>query len=360
MRKVVALGGAMLVAVTFSACGGSEDSKRGEDDKSTASSTSTSTTAPEPAQRPEGDWSVMRWEIETGDEDASGEVSQVLYKITPTCEAGPCDLEITGAGQNGSAFPAEMPSRDGSTSGSTPMKGFTMAWDEDGGTYGYTTTENQQCFAADGAVVDQGFEVKMTAVLEFTAETGSAPAALHGTRDFVGTPTPEGAAAGCAAFATKSLVAAAPVGAFAENPPSLTGEYVMALWLEESLPPSDDKAKGTQVTFDDAVTMSGDSNKYSIKSWFDVPAELSPSGDGIWSGSATTITETCSDSGSGGEYDSTQEWENLQVVALTESGAPIISTGYAWVAEPNPAGVAIGCEKSAESGYAFLLPRDAV
>jgi len=360
MRKILNLGGVILIAATFSACGGSKDAKVADNSKSTASTTAkpTTTTEPKHPQRPEGDWAVMRWEAEHGGEGGYASVTQVLYRLTPTCKSGPCDLEVTGAGLDGSAYLTEMPSRDGAPDPG-PMTGFTMSWNATDETYSYSNTEPSQCFAEGGAVVEHGYDLKTTGVLKFTAGSDSSAAAMHGTREMVATATPEGAAAGCETFSEKFVMAASPLGAFVENPPSLAGEYWASMWIAEIAPPDANRPKGVILTFNNPVTFIGEDSSYILGSWFGAPAALAPSGDGIWSGSATSNTDTCTESSIGGEYDSSQKWENPQIVTLTASGKPVISANYSWVAEPSPAGVAKGCERAVERGLAFLVPKEA-
>lgn len=354
----------MAIAVTLvtvlAGCGDS-----GVDEAATSSTTTTppgsvdgtSTTTsevPKYPDRPEGDWYNVRWDTvgQDGTKDRQGVAGLVHYTFTPTCEIGqgPCDIEMTGAGPDGGAFPVGHPHSDSN-------RPFTvmMEWDETSGTYVTTAEEKTECFPDDGSTITDGYTITTIARYTFTAETDDSPAHMTSDREITYEPaTEEAAAAGCTPLTTRQKSAAAPMSAFKDSAPSLVGTYVMSVTIEEWTPPEEGYERGVAALFDDRVEITDDQGAYRIKGTTDDAVALTEA-DGVFSATSVDAFANCNVTGPE-DYDAKEMWSDLSVVAVTDTGQPILSGIRHYLAEPNPVARAMGCERLSEKGWVILLP----
>ena len=329
-------------------CGGSDDE-------------SGSTTAPDKAEkvstaveRPEGTWNLAFWTTER-EGAALGDALQSVVTFTPKCDSGPCDIDITPAGANGTYRPEGYPVADPVEPG-TP---YTATWDEKSGTYvRHDEPKLDSCTTADGKVVQDGYSVERTTTYEFEPAKDSKPASVHGTYVEVATGTPTGAPQGCTDYKATWTVAGAPADAFAEGGPSFADSYVITE-IVEATEPVDQRPKGFRgvIAADAKVTTEGDS--VLLAGTRSVPAKLTET-DGAWSGSATDATSRCSEGDGPAEYDSTETWTGLRTIALTQQGTPILAGRWDVMETPNATGQANGCTVGSNKGYVILVPSAAV
>ena len=329
-------------------CGGSDDESSSTTAPDKAEETSTA------AERPEGTWNTVRWSTER-EGAALGDAVQSVATFTPKCDDGPCDIEVTPAGANGTYRPEGYAIADPVT----PGEPYTLTWDESTGTYvDHDEPALESCTTADGKVVQDGYSVERTATYEFEPAKDSKPASVHGTYVEVATGTPTGAPQGCTDYKATWTVAGAPADAFAEGGPSFADSYVITEVVEVT-EPVDQRPKGFRgvIAADAKVTTEGDS--VLLAGTRSVPAKLTET-DGAWFGTATDATSRCSDGEGPGEYDSTETWTGLRTIALTEQGAPILSGRWDVMETPNATGQANGCTVGSNKGYVILVPTAAV
>jgi hypothetical protein len=150
-RRTRVLAPVLALLVVAAACGGGDEGGDGGGG-SASDEAPTTTVAPVPAN-PDGTFALVRW-ITASDNPAEGfvpgQATLRLWSLSPSCEGDdPCDLTLTGGGEDGSYDPPGFPAVD-------PMPDTELAWDDDAeawvleeelGAYG-------NCRTADNAYLD--------------------------------------------------------------------------------------------------------------------------------------------------------------------------------------------------------------
>lgn len=351
------------IATILVGCGGSGDSEsatsstRATSPPDAAEPSTTTSEVPKYPDRPEGEWYNVRWDTvgEDGTTDGQGRADLVFYKLTPTCEVGqgPCDIEISGAGPGGGAFPEGHPHSDSNSPLSVMMK-----WDEASGTYVTDTEEKTDCLPGGDTTITDGYTIKTVARYTFTPQTDDSAAQMTSEREVSYIPSEEAAAAGCAASSKQQKAAAAPADAFKDSAPSLVGTYVMTVTIDEWIPNEEGYDSGVAALFDDRVEISGEPGAYKIKRTTVDPVDLVGAGD-VFSATGVDAFANCNVAGPE-DYDAKEIWSDLSIVALTAAGQPIMSGIRQYLAEPNPVASAMGCERLSEKGWVILLPVEVI
>jgi len=346
------LGTVAIVAAIALAAGACSGSSNGDDKK--ASGDESTTTTAQGTDRPEGEWNIVRWQTARAGAPQMGDAQASVSKLEPTCKSGPCDIEVTPAGAQGTYRPEGYPLTDPVE----PGEPYTLTWDEATGSYFNSSVTTTDCTTTSGDVAD-GYSVTRVTRLQFHPATKDQPESLHGTMEESAKGTPEGAAKGCTDYAATWSVAGAPVGAFdGADGPAFADAYTVTE-IVDATQPAETRPRGFRgiILEDAAVTVEGDTAK--LVGTLGTPATLREA-DGTWSGSATSDTGRCSEGEGPGEYDSTEQWSELRAVAATEDGAPILVGHWEQIHNPNAAGTSAGCTMTSNQGFVILVPKAAV
>lgn len=327
--------------VTVAGCGGSEEAPGGSTDEP-------GTSAPEAVdgERPEGRWTLVSTQTERSDvPELEPGVSRVsLVEFTPSCGEGPCDLEMSPGGHEGTYEPEELTLLDPGE-----PETHTYAWDADAGTYTTTKEEQTSCTTAALDVVEDAYVATRTRTLTFTPAEDR-PAAITGTYTQVVTSTPAGEAAGCTPYEETGTVVGSSTGSLGTGADAdLAGEYVTTEYVE-AVEPAGSRPPGF-VGLLPRFTVEVAEGGYRITGVLGEAAELTEGDDGL-GGETSPLSRPCVlESETPDGFTSTETWTDLAAVALTADGDPILAGGWRLHEEPTPAGTAAGCSLSTNTGY---------
>jgi hypothetical protein len=294
---------------------------------------------------------VERSDVPDLDPGLSG-MTQV--EVTPACEEGPCDFEVSPAGHEGTYQPEGLTVTDPSD-----PENQTYSWDEAAATYTATKEENTSCNTVELEVVEDAYLVARTRTLTFTPADGETPAELTGTYTLSVTSTPAGEAAGCTPYEETGTVAGSPTGALGTGGDvDLAGEYITTEYVE-AVEPAGQRPPGFAGLLSRFTVETADGG-HRITGMLGEAAELTEE-DGGLSGATEEISRPCvGESETPDGFTSTETWTDLAPVALTADGDPILAGRWRLFENPTPAGVDAGCSLSTNTGYLVLVPADAV
>jgi len=333
-------------------CGGSSGGGTASDD------TPSTTSAPElNVERPEGPWTYITAQTARSDipDAAKGLAGERRLKVTPVCGSGPCDLEVTPNGADGSYLPEGATKKEGSS----PSEPYTVVWNQASSTYTSTSEPSTtSCTNAEYKVIPDAYTNSTTTTLTFTPAGNGQLASLTGTYVWTITSTPEGEAQGCTPFVDSGTIVATPTGALdGDATPELVGEYAPTLIVEKeegvgAITP------GFRHQLKNA-TIGGTDGDYTISLHFNAATSLTRS-DAGWSGTSpeTTVGQSCGEVGEG--FTTTETFTDLQPVALTANGDPVLTGKYRLFLNPTEAGVVAGCSLTTREGYLILVPTSAL
>lgn len=344
---------ALAGALGVSGCGGSSETSE-EGDGGGGGETTTSEAPATAAERPEGEWVMVEWLTAREGATQLGDATESRVKFTPTCDEGPCDIEVTPAGADGTYLPEGYPVTEGTTPSSTP---FTLRWDEASGTYRIDRAARPSSCTVETGVIPDGYTLTTTGQYTFVPPSDGRPPGLQGTGEEVAVGTEVGLPAGCTNFTETIASAGAPVDADLSDT-DLAGTYVVTE-IVEATEPADQRPTGFRgVLFPDAA-VEAKKESYTLKGLSDEPVALEES-DGTWSGSGTSTSRRCSEGEGPGEFDSTETWSDLRPGAVPTPGGVVLSGTWELVENPNEAGVAAGCSFVSNKGWVILVPSSAV
>ncbi len=303
--------------------------------------------------RPEGEWVIVSWTTAREGQTQLGDAGQRLERFTHTCDEGPCDIEVTPGGVDGTYLPEGITPAEGQDPSTEPS---TLVWDEASGTYTRQIERLSSCTTESGVVPD-GYMVTSTGTFTFVPPTEDAPARLEGTLERTVAGTPVGLPQGCTDFQSSSSIAGSPVDADLGEV-DLTGTYVVTENVEATEGPQQRPPGFTGVLLPDAeVAPQGDG--YTVAGILvEAPATLTEA-DGGWSGSTTDDTRRSEGEGPG-EFDSTETWTDLRPVTVTGTAGPVLAGRWELIENPNDAGVAAGCSFGSNTGWVIFVPTAAV
>lgn len=113
--------------------------------------------------RPEGEWVIVSWTTAREGQTQLGDAGQRLERFTPTCDEGPCDIEVTPGGVDGTYLPEGITPAEGQDPSTEPS---TLVWDEASGTYTRQIERLSSCTTESGVVPD-GYMVTSTGTFTF-------------------------------------------------------------------------------------------------------------------------------------------------------------------------------------------------
>lgn len=126
-RRPLFIGPLLAFLLLAAACGGDDGGSASTDQPDDADEAPTTTEEAAPAN-PEGDFLLLRWQTDASEAaNTQGLATTRLWHLEPTCDGDePCDLELSGAGEDGSYDPAEFPPPEGD-----PPEDVTLEYDDD-------------------------------------------------------------------------------------------------------------------------------------------------------------------------------------------------------------------------------------
>ncbi len=356
LLAVVVCGSALLAA-----CGGSDDGASGGDDASEKSSTST--TVDPATERPQGEWTIVSYDVGRSDgpaDYAKGGASVRLVTYEPTCDSGPCTIKAL-PGDDGTFLPPDEPRLEGQDYTGTP---YELTWDEASETYTYMSEpEVVSCTNAAGEQVESAYTRTTQRTYTFRPPTDDAPAGLFGERIETNEPTEAGAAKNCTPFAVTLRTAGTPTGEATADPATLAGDYATSWTVEKD--ESDSGEPPLPVGYAGLLgtwKLAGDDAELQLTATAAQPFPLTAAGQ-AWSGSLAGATEECTAEGTNdalGLWDLTESVTDLTPVALTEDGLPILSGKWAYSATPQPDARANKCEQASQAAMVTMVPTAAL
>ena len=229
----------LAASCSLAACGGASGSATGDSTPPSDATTPLPTPTPrgpaatdapvdtpplaDASDRPEGTWTFVRRLEEANPpytDFIAGQPDAEQWVISPQCETGPCDLQVS-PGDNG-YLPAGWPSKadDGA-------RVFTLQLQTDGSYDGVDTVGTTSCVGSDGSSVDQAAERSRGYHLVFVAVDGVEAPRLEGKLTVNQLPNPAGTAAGCVEFHDVQSLIAQPLDQWTNvDPTTLTfGTY---------------------------------------------------------------------------------------------------------------------------------------
>jgi hypothetical protein len=356
-RRVAAL--SIAAALALAGCSSSSD-----DDTATSDTTGPTTTAAPPpnSTRPEGTWNVVTWQIERdGDPDnANRGLAKVrVHELTPTCDTGPCNLDVKPAGEEGTYLPPGMPIKDSARPDpSDPAR--TYVWDPSAKTY---TLEVKQtgvdCTSPTAGEVKGVYDGTTTYTLTFTPATDEKPASMRGTYTDISTATPEGEAQGCTKISESGVIAASPVDALATDDSSgLAASYTPTESVIEHTDTERPLGFTGKLT---PMTITSAAEGFTIKGLTGAETALTGTDSG-WKASTEPVEGSCNfQDGQVVEsaYSVTESWTDLRPVTRTEAGGPVLIGTWTMDSQPTDAGTAGGCPAQINKGFIVLVPVEA-
>ena len=347
MRR--ALMGSLVTLAVLAGCGGSDDDGASGGEDSTEEVTGGT-------ERPEGPWTFVRTQLERSDApDLPPGLSEVrLTALEPSCESGPCDVEGTPAGADGTYYP------EGYTVVDPPApQPETLTWDATAEEYTITSAvETVGCTTVELERVEDAYELQTTATLTFVPPEGGAPASLVGTYEQSVTSTPAGAAAGCTPYEESGSVVASPTGALDGSDLQLEGEYETTE-IVEVVEPAGQRPPGVAGLLP-RMSIEGAGDDLVITGILDEPATLTQ-GEAGAGGSTDTVSRPCTlETEVADGFTSQETWTDLAPVALTADGDLILAGRWRIEENPTEVGVDAGCSFSTNTGYIVMVPVDAV
>ncbi|QXC59745.1 hypothetical protein KSP35_15335 [Aquihabitans sp. G128] len=339
-----------VVAGAMAACGGTSEEGSKAAPKTTADPTTT--TRPTDEARPEGRWTFVLTTTARSDvSDLDPGVAVVrLATLTPSCDEGPCDVDVAPAGAKGTYLPEGVAFRD--TPNSDPA---TYRWDGSAKTYTRVSgPRTSSCTNVDGKVVADAYTDTTTTTMEFHPPEADRPATMTGTYVEKVEATEAGLKEGCTAYEETGTAVATPTGSLTEGAGlDLHGAYigtevVTKIDADGAQPPG---FIGLLGRFE--LTRSG--KGYDAKGIIGTAA-LAPDGTGF-TGRTASVERPCTTTPETPKaYASVEELADLEPVALTEDGDPILAGRWTLSEEATPVGTAAGCASSTNTGYLVLVP----
>jgi hypothetical protein len=352
-RWVTAAAITVLLAVGAAGCGGDgDDAAGGSDDQN-----STTTEAPVDTTRPSGEWVRVTWQLTRSDypDLVKGDSGEARVKLTPTCEAGPCDIEVAPNGADGSYRPEGVPRREGVEVNRDPG---TLVWDEASATYTQTSTRRSSCTNVDGEIIEDAYDTTTVFTLVYTEPTDDAPARMSGTTTEKVESTDAGLAGDCTPYESSYGVAMAPEGAFDEQAPSILGEYTPTETVVK-VEPSGEREPGTRGLLR-VQTIAGTDDEPLITGALEQATPLTRAG-ATWSGTSETKgTECILGTPVADGFEGVESWTNLQVIAVDDEDRPILSSDWTFEENPTDAGVDAGCSFGSNTGRLVMIPTEAL
>jgi hypothetical protein len=345
-----------LVVLAIAACGGGSEDESGDSGVGRGESTTATQEAVGGRERPEGRWTIVTTQVERSDApDLEPGLSGItLVEVTPACEDGPCDVEVSPAGHEGTYQPEGLTVTDPSD-----PETQTYVWDEEAGTYTVTKEERTSCTTVELEVVEDAYLLTRTRTLTFTPADGATPAALTGTYTQSATSTPAGEGAGCTPYEETGTVVGSPTGALGVGGDAdLAGEYVTTEYVE-AVEPAGSRPPGFSGLLPRFTVETAD-GAHRITGVLAEAAELTEGEAGL-SGVTEEVRRPCvGESETPDGFTSTETWTDLAPVALTADGDPILAGRWRLFENPTPAGVDAGCSLSTNTGYLVMVPADSV
>jgi hypothetical protein len=307
--------------------------------------------------RPEGAWTSVRWLSRRSDTTVGlGQATERRYLIEPTCDSGPCDLVVSPNGAEGSYLPDGYPQPDPTPA---PAEGFTLAWQPATSTYEYAQPpQRRSCTTVDSRVVPDAYEVATKFTLTFTPAAGGTPAALRGTYTESAKGVGAGIAAKCTDYEAEWTFASAPTRDAPDDQADLSGTYVVTEVVAQVEPPGR-RAPGFAGILLPASTVAKVETGFTITGTAAAPATLTLGPTG-WSGEVTGAASCGSGAGAvAGGFTQVERWTDLQPVATTAAGDPVLTGQWEGTWTPT-AGNEARCTAERNQGYVLLIPKSAL
>ena len=349
---VLALG---VVAALASACG--SDDEMAQSAGPASGPTSTASASGDPAGRPEGDWTIVKWTVKRSDSASNPMAEITLGTLTPSCASGPCDLTLAPAGANGTYAESEAPPP---VKGTPPSKeAVPLRWD--GTSYVGKTGPKVVSCNPTGLVsdsVDDGYATRRTITLTFVPPSGDTAARMHGTIVDTNKGIKTAKAKGCTDYVVTWAVGASPTGSLdAETP--LKGKYDASMSSTGSTPKG--LAPVGQELWLGPMTAAGGTDALTLTGLAASKAPLTRGQDGL-SGQAPAAPVDCrATDGStiAKGADGRETFSDMHAVALTEEGDPLFAGVWSLSSKPNATGLSSKCSPAQYQGRVILVPHGA-
>lgn len=315
------------------------------------------------ANRPEGTWSMLTWHKDNGTETTiGGQLYERMWKFTPTCESGPCDIEVSAGGASGTYTPEGEFLFD--SDDPLANAGFLLTWDDTAKEYVLSDEGTNSCVFDDGTSIEDGFTRSTVSRLKFTPANSDSPAMLTGHRTESYEATTEAATAGCAQSDVEYTVSGTPAGSFTNPTFNIAGEYQTTGVVSTNDGNEHASWAGADPGFSNRFgrwVIAGSGEDLTLTGIEQLTMDLSDQAP--WSGSITSEPADCTDLQTGeyyGQWTITESVSEMQVIGLTASGEPILVTMWELLIPIAPEEASFDCGVDDVTARVHLLPVAAI
>lgn len=351
----------VVAAVVLGACGGDSNSESANSERRDASQIETAIN--ESTDRPEGTWSMLTWHKDNGSESSmGGRLFERMWTLTPTCDVGPCDIEVTAGGDSGTFTPQGEHVFEADDV--LANAGFLLTWDDDAREYVIHDEGTNSCVFEDGHEIADGFTRVVASRLAFQPPVDGQPASLLGGRTESFEASDEAVAAGCDQPDIEYTVSGSPEGSFANQSDNIVGEYqttgVVSTNDGNEHASWSNAGPGFSNSFGKWV-IEGANGELTLTGIEGLTMDLSS--EAPWSGTITSPPTECADLQTGefyGEWTITESVTDMQIIGRTSTGAPILVTMWELLIPVSPESANVDCGVDDVTARVHLLPIDAI
>lgn len=306
---------------------------------------------------------MLTWHKDNGTETTiGGQLYERMWKFTPTCESGPCDIEVTAGGVSGTYTPEGEFLFD--SDDELANAGFLLTWDDAANEYVLSDEGLNACVFEDGSSIEDGFARMTVSRLVFTSADSSSPAMLTGNRTESYAATDEAVTAGCAQSDVEYTVSGTPVGSFTSETLEIAGEYQTTGVVSTNNGNEHASWAGAEPGFSNRFgkwSIAGSGNELTLTGIEQLTMDLSDQSP--WSGSITGEPADCTDLQTGeyyGQWTITEAVSEMEVIGLTAAGDPILVTMWELQIPIAPEEASFDCGVDDVTARVHLLPVAAI